>query len=453
VNFVPPVSPSASRSPASGPQRTAPAASTEGRWKKARDTLYIQVLVAIVGGALLGHFAPNIGADLKPLGDAFVKLIGMLAAPIIFTTVVLGLAGMGDLKQLGRIGLKALIYFEVVTTLALVIGLAVATIVKPGGGINADAASFDPATTAQYATAARHVSTTEFLLELIPRSFVGAFVEGRVLQVLLLAVLCGIGLGMIGEHARPLVNFLNAFARGLFAVVSIVVRFAPIAAFGAMAFTIGKYGLGTLLSLGALMACVYLTCALFIFIVLAAVARLAGFSLWRVLKYVREEILIVLGTSSSEAGMPGLMEKMERAGCSRRAVGIVVPAGFSFNLDGTCIYVTIAALFIAQATNTPLTTADQIGLLLVLLLTSKGAAAVTGGGFITLAATLVALDKIPIGGLALIVGVDRFMSEARAVTNLVGNAVATLVIARWDGQFEATGAGESLIQKQLRAKS
>jgi len=282
---------------------------------------------------------------------------------------------------------------------------------------------------------------------LIPRSFFGAFVEGRVLQVLLLAVLCGIGLGMIGDHARPLLSFLNAFARGLFAVVSIVVRFAPIAAFGAMAFTIGKYGLGTLVSLGALMACVYLTCALFIFVVLATVARLAGFSLWKVLKYVREEILIVLGTSSSEAGMPGLMEKMERVGCSRRAVGIVVPAGFSFNLDGTCIYVTIAALFIAQATNTPLTTADLIGLLLVLLLTSKGAAAVTGGGFITLAATLVAVDKIPIGGLALIVGVDRFMSEARAVTNLVGNAVATLVIARWDGQFKAADAGEILIKK------
>jgi aerobic C4-dicarboxylate transport protein len=447
VNSVPPISPELTvpSSDAGGDPVPAPAASGA---KRARDTLYVQVLAAIVAGALLGHFAPEFGAGLKPLGDAFVKLIGMLAAPIVFTTVVLGLASMGDLKQLGRIGLKALVYFEVVTTIALAIGLLVAHVVQPGGGINADPASFDPTSVAQYATAAQGATTTEFLLDLIPRSFFGAFVDGRVLQVLLLAILSGVGLAMIGDHARPLVNFLNAFARGLFAVVAIVIRFAPIAAFGAMAFTIGKYGLGTLWSLGALMVSVYLTCALFIFVVLGTIARVAGFRLWPILRFVREEILIVLGTSSSEAGMPGLMEKMERAGCSRTVVGIVVPAGFSFNLDGTCIYVTIAALFIAQATNTPLSGADLVGLLLVLLLTSKGAAAITGGGFITLAATLATMGKIPIGGLALIVGVDRFMSEARAVTNLVGNAVATLVIAKWDGQLDVAKADALLGTKR-----
>jgi aerobic C4-dicarboxylate transport protein len=445
VNSPNPVSPARSVAAIDGSTNTVEGvAPAEPRKKTSRDTLYLQVLIAIVAGALLGHFAPDAGAKLKPLGDAFVKLIGMLAAPIVFTTVVLGLAGMGDLKQLGRIGLKALIYFEIVTTLALAIGLVVANGLKPGGGINADPASFDPTSVAQYTTAAKGMSTTDFLLDLIPRSFLGAFVDGRVLQVLLLSILCGIALAMIGDHARPLVNFLNAIARGLFAVVAIVVRFAPIAAFGAMAFTIGKYGLGTLLSLGALMACVYVTCAVFVCVILGSVARLAGFRLWKILKYIREEILIVLGTSSSEAGMPGLMEKMERVGCSRTAVGIVVPAGFSFNLDGTCIYVTIAAMFIAQATNTPLTGPDVVGLLLVLLLTSKGAAAVTGGGFITLAATLAAVGKIPIGGLALIVGVDRFMSEARAITNLIGNAVATLVIAKWDGQFDATKAAAVL---------
>lgn len=404
--------------------------------RRSRNTLYLQVLGAMTAGAILGYFQPDLGIKLKPLGDAFVKLLGMLAAPIIFTTVVLGIAAMGDLKKVGRIGFKALLYFEGVTTLALALGLGVALIFRPGAGLHASAASLDPAAVAQYTAAAQGKGFVEFLLDLVPRTFVGAFVDGHILPVLFLSVLCGLALARIGEHARPLLLLLNAMARGLFAIVGLVVRFAPIAAFGAMAFTIGKFGVGALLSLGALMACVYLTCAVFIFGVLGAIARLAGFRLWKVLKYIREEILVVLSTSSSEAGMPGLMEKMERVGCSRTAVGIVVPSGFSFNLDGTCIYVTIAALFIAQATHTPLSGADVLGLFLVLLLTSKGAAAITGGGFITLAATLAAMGKIPIGGLALIVGVDRFMSEARAITNVIGNAVATLVVSKWDGEFD-----------------
>jgi aerobic C4-dicarboxylate transport protein len=405
--------------------------------------LYLQVLAAIVAGAVLGHFAPETGAKLKPLGDAFVKLVGMLAVPIVFTTVVLGVGGMGDLRKLGRIGLKALIYFEVVTTLALAIGLVVANLFRPGAGMDVDPASLDPNAVSAYTTAARSGGgLVEFLLGLIPRSFVGAFTEGSVLQVLVLAILCGLGLGIIGVHARPLLDLLQVGARALFAIVSLVIRFAPLAAFGAMAFTVGRYGLGVLASLGVLMACVYVTCAVFIGGVLAGIVRAAGFSPWRMLKYLREEALIVLGTSSSEAGMPGLMEKMERAGCSRPVVGIVVPAGYSFNLDGTCIYVSIAALFIAQATNTALTLSEQLGFLVLLLFTSKGAAAITGGGFVTLTASLAVFDKIPLAGLALIIGVDRFMSEARAITNLLGNAVATLVVAKWNGDLDDAKAAE-----------
>lgn len=407
-----------------------------------RDTLYVQVLVAIVAGVLLGHFWPDVGVPLKPLGDGFIKLIRMLIAPIIFATVVVGLAGMGDLKKVGRVGLKAIVYFEVVTTLALFIGLVVANVVRPGHGIHATAASLDAGAVAQYARAAKEMSWVDYVLHLIPNTFVGAFVEGEILQVLLLAILFGLALSRIGEHGRPVLNLCNEIARVFFAIVGIVVRLAPVAAFGAMAFTVGKYGLGALGSLGLLMACVYLTCVLFVFVVLGAIARFNGFSLWRILKYIREELLIVLGTSSSETALPGLMAKMERAGCTRSVVGIVVPSGYSFNLDGTCIYLTMAALFVAQATDTPLTLREELGILGVLLLTSKGAAAVTGGGFITLAATLAATGKIPVAGLALILGVDRFMSEARAITNLIGNTVATLVVARWDREFDATKAGE-----------
>ena len=409
-----------------------------------RSTLYLQVLVAIVLGALLGYFSPHYGAQLKPLGDAFIQLVRMLIAPIIFSTVVVGLAGMGDLKKVGRVGAKALIYFEVVTTLALIIGLVVANGFTPGAGFNANPATLDPKAVAQYSAAAQGMSTVDFLLHIIPGTFAGAFVEGEILQVLLLAILFGLALGRLGEHGRPILNLLNEVARVFFGIVSIVTRAAPIAAFGAMAFTIGKYGLGTLVQLGALMACVYLTCAVFIVVVLGGIARLGGFSLWKIIRLIREELLIVLGTSSSEAALPGLMEKLERAGCARPVVGIVVPAGYSFNLDGTCIYLTMAALFIAQATNTPLTLAEELGLLGVLLLTSKGAAGVTGSGFITLAATLTATGKVPVAGLALILGVDRFMSEARAITNFIGNAVATLIVAKWDHAFDETKAGEIL---------
>ncbi len=417
---------------------------------KRKNTLYLQVLVAIVLGVIVGVVWPEFGAVLKPLGDAFVKLVRMLIAPIIFATVVVGLAGMEDLKKVGRVGLKALFYFEAVTTLALVIGLVVVDFVKPGAGIHATAATLDPKAVAGFTTAAHSLSTVDFLLKIIPNTFVGAFVDGEILQVLLLAVLFGLALGGLGERGRPVVNLLNEVARVFFGIVGIVVRAAPVAAFGAMAFTVGKYGLGTLVSLASLMACVYLTCALFVFVGLGAIARVGGFSLWKILKLIREELLIVLGTSSSESGLPGLMEKLERVGCARPVVGIVVPAGYSFNLDGTCIYLTAAALFIAQATDASLSLGQQLGLLAVLLLTSKGAAAVTGGGFITLAATLPVVGHVPVAGLALIIGVDRFMSEARAITNFIGNTVATLVVAKWDGAFDATKAGEILAGEAVR---
>lgn len=425
-----------------------PAPTPSAASAKKRNTLYLQVLVAIALGIVVGQFWPDFGASLKPIGDAFIKLVRMLIAPIIFLTVVVGLGGMQDLKKLGRVGLKALIYFEVVTTLALVIGLVVVDWVKPGIGIHATPESLDARAVASYTAAAQSLSTVDFLLKIIPNTFVGAFVEGEILQVLLLAILFGLAVGAMGERAQPLLNLLNELTRVFFGIVAIVVRAAPIAAFGAMAFTIGKYGLHTLVSLASLMACVYVTCAVFIFGVLAAIARGNGFSLWKILKLIREELLIVLGTSSSESGLPGLMEKLERAGCARPVVGIVVPAGYSFNLDGTCIYLTAAALFVAQATDTPLSVSQQLGLLAVLLLTSKGAAAVTGGGFITLAATLSVVSHVPVAGLALIIGVDRFMSEARAITNFIGNTVATLVIAKWDGEFDPARGAEVLAAKR-----
>jgi len=412
-----------------------------------RNTLYLQVLAAIVVGVIVGYLWPDFGASLKPLGDGFIKLVKMLIAPIIFATVVVGLAGMGDLKKVGRVGGKALLYFEIVSTLALIIGLVVANVFVPGAGVHANAASLDAKAVASYTKAAQGQSTTEFLLHIIPNTFVGAFAEGEILQVLLLAVLFGIALGQIGEHGRPVLNLINEVSRVIFGIVSMVTKLAPVAAFGAMAFTIGKYGLRSLVSLGALMACVYLTCALFVFVVLGLIARLNGFNVWKIIKYIREELLIVLGTSSSETALPGLMHKMETAGCARPVVGIVVPSGYSFNLDGTSIYLTMAALFVAQATDTPLTLWEQGKLLLVLMITSKGAAGVTGSGFITLAATLAATDKIPVAGMALILGVDRFMSEARAITNFIGNAVATLIVAKWDGSFDATKGGDVMAGK------
>ena len=406
--------------------------------------LYVQVLVGILLGGLIGHFWPAFGADLKPLGDAFVNLIKMLIGPIIFTTVVVGLAGMGDLKKAGSVGFRAFLYFEIITTVALVIGLIVANVFTPGAGFHATPASLDAKSVASYATAAQGMSVVDYFLHIIPKTFVGAFADGDVLQVLLLAVLFGLALGRLGDHARPVINLLHEVARVFFGIVAIVTRFAPIAAAGAMAFTIGKFGLSTLFLLGKLMLCVYLTCGLFIFVVLGAIMHVSGFSLWKVLVLLKDELLIVVGTSTSESALPGLMEKMEKVGCARPTVGIVVPAGNSFNLDGTCIYLTMAALFIAQATDTPMTLAQQLGLMGVLLLTSKGAAGVTGSGFITLAATLATTGHIPVAGIALILGVDRFMSEARAITNFIGNAVATLVISKWSGDYDATKGSEVL---------
>lgn len=411
------------------------------KWLK---SLYIQVLIGIVLGITLGYVWPEEGAALKPLGDAFVKAVKMLIAPIIFCTVVTGIASMGDLKKIGRVGMKALLYFEVVTTLALIIGLVVAREFEPGHGIHANAATLDASSVSQYTTAAKQQSTVDFLLHVIPHTFVSAFSEGEILQVLFIAILAGIALAQMGTKAAPVMELMQSVSKMFFGIVGMVTKAAPIAAFGAMAFTIGKYGVGTLLSLGKLMACVYLTCALFIFVVLGLIARVHGFSLIRILKYIKEELMIVLGTSSSETALPSLMEKMEQAGCGKSVVGIVLPAGYSFNLDGTSIYLTMAALFVAQATDTTLTLGQEIGILAILLLTSKGAAAVTGGGFITLAATLSATGTIPVAGLALILGVDRFLSEARAITNLIGNTVAMLVVAKWEREFDPA-KGQALL--------
>lgn len=403
-------------------------------------TLYFRVIVGILAGVAVGFFFPKFGASLKPLADGFIKLIRMLIAPIIFFTVVAGIAGVGDLRKLGRIGLKALLYFEVITTLALLIGLAVATIFKPGVGMNVDPHTLDTKSISQYTSETVHASGTDFFLNIIPDSFVGAFSKGEILQVLLLAILTGIALTMLNnppsEVAARLNGLLQSLSKLFFKLVAIVMEAAPFGAFGAMAFTIGKYGVATLLSLAKLMACVYLTSIAFIFIVLGAVCWMNGVNLWRFLVYIREEIFIAVGTSASEPVLPRLMIKMENLGCSSAITGLVIPAGYSFNLAGTSIYLTAAALFIAQATNVHLTWQQEAFVLGVLMLNSKGAATVTGGGFITLAATLAAVGTIPVAGIALIVGVDRFMSEMRTLTNLIGNGVATIVVARWEGQFD-----------------
>jgi aerobic C4-dicarboxylate transport protein len=379
--------------------------------------LYVQVLLGIALGVVLGLGWPSFGASLKPVADGFVSLVRILIAPIIFCTVVVGLAGMGDLKQAGRIGWKALVYFEVVTTLALVIGLVVANLWQPGAGFHATPASLNAQDIGTYTAAAKEQSVVATLLHLIPKTFVSAFAEGDILQVLLLAVLFGLALNRLGATGTPLLKLLQDVTRVFFGMVHLVTKLAPLAAAAAIAFTLGKYGAGPLVQLGQLMLCVYLTCAVFIFVVLGCIARFAGFSLFKILRLIRDELLIVVGTSSSETALPGLMEKMERVGCDRTSVGILVPAGYSFNLDGTCIYLTMAALFIGQAMDIPLTLTQQLTLIAVLLLTSKGAAGVTGSGFITLAATLAVTSTIPVVGIALILGVDRFMSEARAITN------------------------------------
>ncbi|CCM71467.1 C4-dicarboxylate transporter DctA (plasmid) [Sinorhizobium meliloti Rm41] len=398
--------------------------------------LYVQVLAAIAAGILLGHFYPDIGTELKPLGDAFIRLVKMIIAPVIFLTVATGIAGMTDLAKVGRVAGKAMIYFLAFSTLALVVGLVVANVVQPGAGMHIDAATLDAKAVATYAEKAHEQSITGFLMNIIPTTLVGAFAEGDILQVLFISVLFGISLAIVGKKAEPVVDFLQALTLPIFRLVAILMKAAPIGAFGAMAFTIGKYGIASIANLAMLIGTFYLTSFLFVFIVLGAVARYNGFSILSLIRYIKEELLLVLGTSSSEAALPGLMNKMEKAGCKRSVVGLVIPTGYSFNLDGTNIYMTLAALFIAQATDTPLSYGDQILLLLVAMLSSKGAAGITGAGFITLAATLSVVPSVPVAGMALILGIDRFMSECRALTNFVGNAVATIVVAKWEGELD-----------------
>ncbi len=399
-------------------------------------SLYFQVITAIVIGILLGYFAPATGEAMKPLGDGFIKLIKMIIAPIIFCTVVVGIAGMEDMKKVGKTGGLALLYFEIVSSIALVVGLVIINIVRPGAGMNIDAASLDTKGIAAYTKPGQMTSTTDFLLNVIPNTVVDAFAKGEILQVLLFAVLFGFALHKFGGRGTLVFDFIEKFSHVLFSIVGYIMKLAPIGAFGAMAFTIGKYGVGSLLQLGQLMATFYATCLVFIFVVLGAIARFHGFSVWKFIKYIKEELLIVLGTSSSESVLPRMMTKMENLGARKSVVGLVIPTGYSFNLDGTSIYLTMAAVFIAQATNTPMSLGQQLTLLLVLLLTSKGAAGVTGSGFIVLAATLSAVGHVPVAGLALILGIDRFMSEARALTNLIGNGVATVVVAKWTGDLD-----------------
>ena len=398
--------------------------------------LYFQVLTAIVLGVLLGHFYPELGEQMKPLGDAFIKTIKMIIAPIIFCTVVHGIASMQDMKKVGRVGLKALIYFEALTTLALIVGLIVANTLQPGAAMNVDASTIDTRAIQGFVAKSKEQSTIQFLMDIIPNTVVGAFAQGEILQVLFFAVLFAFGLQMLGERGKVLLGVIDQASHALFAVVSIIMKAAPIGAFGAMAFTIGKYGVVTLVSLAHLMAAFYLTCVIFIVLVLGAVAWLTGFNIFKFIRYIKEELLIVLGTSSSESVLPRMIAKMENLGCELSVVGLVIPTGYSFNLDGTCIYLTMAALFLAQATNTDLSLAQQLGIIGVLLLTSKGAAGVTGSGFIVLAATLSSVGHIPVASIALILGVDRFMSEARALTNLIGNGVATVVVSRWEGALD-----------------
>ncbi len=398
--------------------------------------LYVQVLAAIATGVLLGHFAPATGEAMKPLGDGFIKLIKMIIAPIIFVTVVHGIASMRDLKKVGRVGVKSLIYFEILTTLALAAGLLVVNLVQPGAGMNIDPASIDTKAIESFVTKSKDQSTIGFLLDIIPATLIGAFADGNILQVLLIAILFAFGLQALGDRGTPLVSLIDQIAQVLFKIVGFIMRLAPIGAFGAMAITIGKYGVASLASLAWLMGSFYLTCLIFIFGVLGGVARFYGFSIFRFIAYIKEELLIVLGTSSSETVLPRMIAKMEKLGCEETVVGLVIPTGYSFNLDGTCIYLTMAALFLAQATNTDLTLWQQLGMLGVLLLTSKGAAGVTGSGFVTLAATLSTVGHIPVASIALILGIDRFMSEARALTNLIGNGVATIVISKSEGALD-----------------
>ena len=417
---------------------------TPGAWY---SHLYVQVVFAIAAGVLIGHFWPATGEALKPLGDGFIKLVKMIIAPVIFLTIVTGIAGMRDLGSVGRVAVKAFAYFLFFSTLALIVGLIVGNLVRPGAGLNIDPASLDASKVFDYAAKAHETSITGFLLSIIPDSFLSGLAEGNLLQTLFVAILFGVGLALTGERGNRVFALLEQASMIFFKIVAILMRAAPIGAFGAMAFTIGAYGIGTLGNLATLVVTFYLTALLFVLVVLGTMARIAGFSIFRLIGYLKEELLLVLGTSSSESALPSLIEKLERAGCPKSIVGLVVPTGYSFNLDGTNIYMTLAALFIAQALNVDLSIGQQLLLLAVAMLSSKGAAGVTGAGFITLAATLSIVPSIPVAGMALILGIDRFMSECRSLTNFIGNAVATIVVSWWEGrldrsQFEAALAGE-----------
>jgi aerobic C4-dicarboxylate transport protein len=406
-----------------------------GAGRKA-GSLYIWVVIAIVAGIALGHFYPDAGVQMKPLGDLFIKLVRLVIAPVIFLTIVTGIAGMKSLGDLGNVALKAFAYFLVVSTFALVFGMVAANLLHPGKGMNIDPAALNTEGVKDYIAKAHEMTLMGLLTGLVPNSILGALVEGNILQTLFVAILFGIAFSLVGEGARPALDVLESLAKGVFRVVDLLMKLAPVGAFGAMAFTIGKFGIASIVNLAALVASFYATSLLFILVVLGAIAALHGFSILRLLAYIKDEILLVIGTSSSESALPSLMEKLEGAGCARSVVGLVVPTGYSFNLDGTNIYMSLAALFIAQATHTPLTIEQQLLLLGVAMLSSKGAAGVTGAGFITLAATLAIVPTVPIAGIAIILGVDRFMSECRAVTNFIGNAVATLVVSRWQGALD-----------------
>ncbi|MDB6142620.1 MAG: C4-dicarboxylate transporter [Pseudomonas sp.] len=404
--------------------------------KKFFGKLYVQVLIAVILGAIVGVLFPETGTALKPIGDGFIKLIKMLLAPVIFLTVVTGIGRMENMKELGRVGVRALLYFEVVSTLALLVGLMVVDVFKPGAGMNINAAALDTSSLTAYTSAVKHDSFMDFVLNIIPDTVVDAFAKGNVLQILMFSILLGVALANAGPKAKVFIDVLDSLMQGMFRMVNMVMRLAPIGAFGAIAFTIGKYGFGSLFSLGKLMACVYLTCILFVVFILGPICRYSGFSLWKLLRFIKEELITVLGTSSSESVLPQLITKMEKVGVSKPVAGMIIPAGLTFNPDGQAIYYTIAAIFIAQATNTPLTLTDQLIVLAVLMFTSKGSAGVTGSGFIILAATLASLGTIPVSGMVLLLGVDRFMSEARAITNTIGNAVGTMAIAKWVGALD-----------------
>ncbi|PZQ61763.1 MAG: C4-dicarboxylate transporter DctA [Sphingomonas taxi] len=410
---------------------------TEGP-RRLHHHLYVQVLIAIVAGAVLGHFQPDLGAALKPLGDGFIKLVKMVIAPVIFLTLVSGIAGLRELRAVGRVAGKAFGYFLFFSTLALIVGLIVANVVQPGAGMHINPATLDTGAVADYAAKAHDSTLTAFLLNIIPDTLISALTQGNILQVLLVAILFGVALSLVGEPARPILDLIERLNIVVFRIVAILMRVAPLGAFGAIAFTVGKYGVGSLVNLGGLVATFYLTSALFVFGILGLVARLHGFSILRLIGYLKGELLLVLGTSSSEPALPGLLTKLEAAGCDRGVVGLVVPTGYSFNLDGTNIYMTLAALFIAQACDVDLSIGQQLLLLSVAMLSSKGAAGVTGAGFITLAATLSIVPTVPVAGMALILGVDRFMSECRSLTNFIGNAVAAIVVARWEGKLDRT---------------